>query len=332
MLWMAPLAVAQSKPLMPSPPTQAAPNGQTVPPAGANNVAPAESVGVPAPPGTSAPPAPTGQKGAKYVGNDVCKACHQAEFDQYQSSPHAKTMLKAHAAPGTTGCEACHGPGGNHVQNPGDLTTIFDFKNAPADAVSERCLGCHGVDHEKADFGASAHAENHISCVDCHSSHHPVTVVALLKAPQPNLCYSCHADKRAQFDMPSHHKVNEGMVQCSDCHNPHGTAQPVMLRTSAAADAVCYTCHAEKRGPFVFEHAPVKIDGCLDCHNPHGSSNLHLLKVSEINILCLQCHTASSFSSAPGTPSFHNMTAQYNSCLSCHTQIHGSNFSPYFFY
>ena len=149
----------------------------------------------------------------------------------------------------------------------------------------------------------------------------------LLVKAQPTLCYSCHLKVKPQFNMPFHHRVEEGLIQCSDCHNPHGGFLGKQLRCSAAArDAVCFTCHVDKQGPFVFEHQAVKTEGCETCHSPHGSPNPRLLKTSNLNILCLKCHTASSFSSASGTPDFHNQAAQFQACTTCHAQIHGSNF------
>ncbi len=46
------------------------------------------------------------------------------------------------------------------------------------------------------------------------------------------------------------------------------------------------------RGPFVFEHAPVKAEGCMACHTPHGSQNPRLLNMPNVNVLCNQCHSA----------------------------------------
>lgn len=269
---------------------------------------------------------------AGYVPNTACQTCHGEEYDRYLTSPHARipqTKLGERAQPG---CQSCHGPGETHTQNPGSPGSMFVFTAATPQQVNSRCLACHSTGAEQMNFKTSTHAEKGLACTNCHSIHHPKTAQLLLKAPQPDLCYACHVERKTEFNLPTHHKVNEGLVQCSDCHNPHGSAQPKQLRTSTAADAVCFTCHADKRGPFVYEHQAVKVDGCLTCHNPHGSSNSHLLRITPVNILCMQCHTASSFSGAPGTPSFHNQTAQYQSCLSCHTQIHGSNFSPVFFY
>jgi predicted CXXCH cytochrome family protein len=45
----------------------------------------------------------------------------------------------------------------------------------------------------------------------------------------------------------------------------------------ATVNDTCYQCHAEKRGPFLWEHAPVRED-CTNCHSPHGSTQPSLLK------------------------------------------------------
>ncbi len=175
-------------------------------------------------------------------------------------------------------------------------------------------------------FSRSAHSDNNLSCLSCHSAHHGVENQHLLVKAQPALCYTCHQKVKPQFNMPFHHRVEEGLIQCSDCHNPHGGFIGKQLRSAAARDSVCYTCHADKQGPFVFEHQPIKTEGCVACHSPHGSPNPRLIKTSNLNILCLKCHTASTFSGASGTPDFHNQAAQYQACTICHAAIHGSNF------
>ncbi len=212
----------------------------------------------------------------------------------------------------------------------GDVTKIFTFKNVSTKAINDRCMTCHASDAEHMNAINSVHTKSDVSCISCHSPHHAAEAEFLLVKAQPELCYSCHLQQKPQFEMPFHHRVNEGLVQCSDCHNPHGTVAAKQVRTSAAQDAVCYTCHADKRGPFVFEHEPVKVEGCESCHTPHGSPNPHMLKVSNVNLLCLSCHTT-SFANAPGAPSFHNQAAQYQACTLCHTQIHGSNVDPTLF-
>jgi DmsE family decaheme c-type cytochrome len=268
---------------------------------------------------------------ATYVGSDTCKACHDAEYSSWEKSAHFATSGDTRGGPAKQGCEACHGPGSAHVEDPSDKTKIFVFDGAPAEKINSRCLECHASGKEQMNFSRSEHAHNNVSCLDCHSIHHAQDTTLLLIKDQPQLCFGCHLAEKTQFNMPVHHRVPEGLVKCSDCHNPHGGFGQTQLRTASAQDQVCFTCHVDKRGPFVFEHEAVKTEGCTACHTPHGSPNPHLLKFSNVNLICLQCHTASDFSGAPGTPSFHNQAAQFQACTLCHTQIHGSNFDPDFF-
>ena len=259
-----------------------------------------------------------------YVGTDTCKACHEDIYNNYEKTPHWKTLNDTRGGPSKQGCEGCHGPGAAHVAGGGDKTKIFIFKDHSAKEINDRCMTCHAGGTQHMNAINSEHAKSDVSCISCHSPHHAQTREFLLVKAQPELCYSCHLQQKPQFSMPFHHRVNEGLVQCSDCHNPHGTVAAKQVRFSAAQDAVCFTCHADKRGPFVFEHEPVKVEGCESCHTPHGSPNPHLLKMSNVNLLCLSCHTT-SFANAPGAPSFHNQAAQYQACTLCHAQIHGSN-------
>lgn len=286
---------------------------------------------------------------AGYAGAAACRSCHTERTHSFQANPHAAAgaVLAAErqaGRPPVVGCEACHGPGQAHVTameaaGGSDAAVAAGLRQhpigsfAPGSAAvldSQPCLGCHQGRRETEHFAHSAHADNKVVCLSCHSIHAARTVRTLLRAAQPALCYQCHVAQKAQFNLPFHHRVNEGLVRCSDCHNPHGSFIPTQLRTAAAQDQVCFTCHEDKQGPFVFEHEPVKTEGCLDCHSPHGSPNPHLLTVANVNQLCLQCHTASSFSGAPGTPSFHNQATQFQACTLCHTQIHGSNLDPAF--
>ena len=62
----------------------------------------------------------------------------------------------------------------------------------------------------------------------------------------------------------------EGQMACSDCHNTHGSIGPALMKRDTVTET-CYTCHAEKRGPFVHQHQPV-TDNCANCHNPHDST------------------------------------------------------------
>ncbi len=139
---------------------------------------------------------------------------------------------------------------------------------------------------------------------------------------------------------PSHHPILEGKVKCSDCHNPHGALTPAMVKHECV-NQQCFSCHADKRGPYMFGHPPVE-ENCLSCHTPHGSSHNKLL-TEKVPNLCQDCHTQGRHPTAyygqnqawllpNGQPN--NNTAGTTaassrfvsrSCLNCHNSIHGSN-------
>ncbi len=267
----------------------------------------------------------------KYAGAEACQACHAEVYEKFETTPHWKTMLETRRGPEWQGCEACHGPGAAHIEAGGDKTKIFNFKGVSTKTISERCLQCHLYGEEHSNFARSAHNVNDVSCVDCHSVHAAKEKQFLLVRSQPELCYTCHLEVKPQFDRPFRHRVNQGLVDCTDCHNQHGGFVTRQLRSTAAQDAVCFTCHTDKAGPFVFEHAPVKTEGCMACHVPHGSSNPRLLRRSQINLLCLECHTLTVDSDVPGIPAFHNQSQKYQACTVCHVAVHGSNVSSVFF-
>jgi DmsE family decaheme c-type cytochrome len=260
---------------------------------------------------------------ADFVGSETCETCHAEVLKKFSENPHSKLALQ-HGGKGVT-CESCHGAGKAHVESGGDKTLILDLASASPKKVDETCLGCHAGAHPN--FLRSPHAKANVSCVGCHTVHNSAPDTALLKASQPTLCYQCHTDVKPAFAAPFHHKVDEGLIKCSDCHDTHGTFGNNQVKSTADQNAVCVKCHAETRGPFVYEHAPVKAEGCVGCHTPHGSQNARLLNMPNINTLCNQCHSPV----AAGT--VHGMSAgssELTPCTSCHTMIHGSNINAAF--
>ncbi len=265
-----------------------------------------------------------------YVGGEACFACHQIE-EAFKKNPHYKTWDDTSKPAGERGCESCHGPGKAHIEGGGDITKIFNYKKVTPQESTNACLDCHLKQSERSNFLAGEHGLNSVACTQCHSVHTPHVQEALLKARTPALCYDCHGEVRPQFNKPFHHKVHEGLINCTDCHNQHGGFNTRQTRNSTGTDVVCFKCHADKQGPFVFEHAPVKLEGCVLCHQPHGSVNPRMLKRAQVNQICLECHTETAgIPEVPGTP--HSLTsARRVSCTTCHVNIHGSNLSPVFF-
>lgn len=230
-------------------------------------------------------------------------------------------------------CETCHGASPEHASGQlvegGQLAPIARaFGRDSPTPVSEQnrvCLECHQAGL-RMNWGGSQHQLADMLCVACHDIH-TLEDLVLTQITQPRVCFDCHTAQRAQSYRFSHHPIREGLVPCSDCHNPHGSFGPRLLREVRVNDT-CYDCHAEKRGPFLWEHPPV-VENCTYCHAPHGSTQPRLLK-ARAPFLCQSCHMEafhpSTLYSGEGVPPRgvqDRLLAK--ACLNCHSQIHGSN-------
>ena len=283
---------------------------------------------------------------ADYVGSNVCRTCHPNIYTPFFRNPHYKSIASGTEKPENTGCESCHGPGQDHVSAGGGKATIpVAFSRLAPDKVVDACLRCHSQTLSRANIRRSEHTQRDIVCTNCHSIHSSPAPKFLLAKQQKELCYGCHSSVRAQFSMPFKHRVNEGFIQCTDCHNPHGAfsatwnmaARPRMVDQAQGNEEPCLKCHIDKRGPFVYEHAAVRVDGCETCHSPHGSTNARLLKRPVVFTVCLECHNGfGNFGRrADGVPrpdASHNLAdPRYQNCTTCHVRIHGSNSNSFFF-
>ena len=283
----------------------------------------------------------------------ICANCHEAEWKAIDLSPHG---AKSDASGSM--CQACHGDASEHLKDSSKKPANPLGKGHPAAEKAAVCLACHSGNRNLAFWTSGKHALNDVACSNCHSIHGKEPLPTINKfvttslANQAEICWSCHQPIRAANFKPSHHPIIEGKVKCTDCHNPHGALSPSMVKQPTINDQ-CYSCHADKRGPFVFNHPPVE-ENCVTCHNPHGSVHAKLLNESAPN-LCQDCHdgsrhpgtvfgAAGGFLCAPGDLSTNSAgqrvcpdsrTGQPNpsvntrlvarACLNCHSQIHGSN-------
>lgn len=267
---------------------------------------------------------------AEYVGAETCLACHdEAPINLILYTPHAQTG-DSRTPFGQDGCETCHGPGGNHVADPESVPIGVRFEHGETPAIEQNkvCLTCH-QGAMRINWQASPHAAADRTCAGCHTVHAKKDKI-LLKSAQADVCFGCHREQRAQTLKRSHHPIREGKVACSDCHNPHGSFGPKQLKKDTVNET-CFQCHAEKRGPFLWEHAPV-VDSCVNCHTPHGSSQPRLLKV-RTPMLCQQCHSETFHPSTiyggqdlpPNVLSNSSARLLAKGCMNCHPMIHGTN-------
>jgi DmsE family decaheme c-type cytochrome len=258
---------------------------------------------------------------AGYVGAETCLGCHDNKANM---GAHGR-VVDPRTPMATLGCETCHGPGQAHVDGLGDTALIRNpAKLTPAE-VSETCTSCHNRG-EHAFWEGSQHEGRDVSCTTCHSMHSPKSeTMQLVASDVRGVCATCHRDKIAKLDRSGHMPVREGKMECTTCHNPHGSSNVRLLRRGDSIGEMCASCHADKRGPFLWEHPPAR-DGCTTCHDPHGSSNERML-VSRTPILCQRCHVQTRHPSTIYDAGAIGTSARVyaRSCVTCHTAIHGSN-------
>ncbi len=301
-----------------------------------------------------------------YVGEEVCAGCHSDLAEQFAFTTHAR--LKEWEIRGEySKCEACHGAGSKHVEESGDPQYIYNFSGKEGREASRACLSCHYQD-KGAEWPGSTHFMAGLGCGDCHTIHQSRKVAMLatrplvgtathspmmgkiagkdkappefasLKKPEPDLCFDCHREKRAQVNYTSHHPIIERRMKCSSCHSVHGSDENNLIASPEGVNELCVSCHPAKQGPFVFEHAAVE-EGCTTCHEPHGTLANNLLKQNE-PFLCLQCHEAHFHAGRDGISDPINRPTAVTSnpygssgwrrgystkCTVCHTQVHGSD-------
>ena len=270
--------------------------------------------------------APVVQAQGEYAGSDTCLGCHEDKAASVKAGAHARAFNPKTPAAGQ-GCESCHGPGKAHVDAGGDKSKIASVKAMTASEVSDTCTTCHDR-KSHALWAGSQHDTREVGCATCHSIHAPKGAVNLKATNEAELCASCHravVNKQKRFN---HMPVREGKMSCASCHNVHGSSNQKLLKAGTNVDQSCTSCHTEKRGPYMWEHAPV-ADSCVTCHDPHGSNNDRML-VAKQPFLCQRCHVTSRH---PPTvyegyllKNSQNANKIYGrSCVVCHQMVHGSN-------
>lgn len=283
------------------------------------------------------------QAGGEYISVDACAECHK---DYVEQISHRK---RGQAADSRTpfaaqGCETCHGPGETHVVNisndkpeSGALISFKGKNPAPVDVQNATCLQCH-KGGSQMHWAVSTHQREGLSCTSCHSVHKHSTV--LERSTQIEVCNTCHKTIRAQTYRASSHPIQAAKTICSDCHNPHGSVGPAELK-QLTLNENCYACHAEKRGPYLWEHQPASED-CALCHRAHGSNHPALL-TRQGPQLCQSCHQDVraiegrghirnfldfDLNDPPGSTAGGTARGRFVvglNCMNCHSQVHGSN-------
>ncbi|KHT63267.1 cystathionine beta-synthase [Photobacterium gaetbulicola] len=259
-------------------------------------------------------------------GTETCLRCHDKDSEIPATgifdNVHGRLGV-SHGPMSDRQCEACHGPLGNHHRNPrGDnvrepMITFGDDSPVPASKQNSVCLSCHQGSAQR-NWHSSVHAFEDVSCSSCHKLHQAEDPM-FNQATQVETCTGCHSQVKAQLHKRSSHPIRDGVMSCSSCHEPHQSVNEASLK-QVDINENCYQCHAEKRGPFLWEHEPVSED-CSYCHNPHGSINSAMLD-KRMPQLCQDCHRVPH---AQVDIPEGDLRVRGGSCMNCHSQVHGTN-------
>jgi DmsE family decaheme c-type cytochrome len=284
--------------------------------------------------------APAAAEAAKYVGSEMCEACHSDTFEAFQKNPHLAVGTDKKRGFEGQACESCHGPGSKHNESM-DAADILDPAKLTPMQADEGCLKCHLNEPTNVGRIRGGHARNQVACVSCHPVH-SMGEVSLQPHPRQKInqdCAECHTSAWTSFQRPYGHKLPEGAMSCVDCHNPHGSFRSRNMQTVSANEPGCFRCHGNLRGPFVFEHAPVRLEGCGTCHEPHGSANPRMLTRNQVSTQCLECHSnvlmvtgSTGTGTMGGTPTGNHdlRSSRFRNCTICHVKVHGSHVSREF--
>jgi DmsE family decaheme c-type cytochrome len=257
----------------------------------------------------------------------ACGECHD-QAKAFAHNPHARGEVKDGVVPNAV-CETCHGDGAAHIEAGGDPTKIAVPRGLTG--ANETCMMCHDTATDRKSHRTGMHANsNAVNCLSCHAVHS--SEPRLLARNEVTVCSTCHTAQAASFrNKPYTHRLGRGGMSCSSCHEPHGRPGKESVRKTRAGELACFSCHTDKRGPYVFPHGGTQVSNdCSNCHEPHGSANPNQLRRTRMAQQCLECHspiTHDTLGSQP--PSFHNLNnPRYQNCTTCHVAVHGSNRSP----
>jgi DmsE family decaheme c-type cytochrome len=251
---------------------------------------------------------------------EECATCHEEVVSSFGKTVHGRTFNSGqHKA---ANCNSCHVGAAEHAASGGETKPLSLEKG---DRAAEPCLSCH-EGTKQAHWQGSGHQLAGVACASCHDVHKHFGGTPQKKNPVGGAgeitrkCLSCHGGQRAALHQRSSHPLRDGQMECTSCHNPHGTSGEKMLR-GASVNELCYSCHQNLRGPFLWEHSPVRED-CLTCHRSHGSNYPQLLQ-ARVAQLCQSCHQQGRHQTIPGVPN--SIWNSNNSCVNCHSQVHGTN-------
>ena len=231
-------------------------------------------------------------------GKALCYLCHETK----------ETGKVVHGPIKKGECIACHDP---HQSN--------SEKQLKKKTMSALCFSCH--ENNKTD---KKFVHGPVAAGDCNICHNPHSsdYKNLLELQGSDLCFLCHLDRKAQFELKYKHKP--AAEDCSNCHDPHSTDFRYQLK--AEGQDLCFRCHKDMEKYIrdsTVKHGALKEKKCTVCHTPHASDYPRQLKASAKQI-CYTCHK--EMGKKVREAKYVHGPVRQDDCYACHNP-HGSDFT-----
>jgi predicted CXXCH cytochrome family protein len=232
----------------------------------------------------------------------LCAGCHSTGSDHY-----TQTWKELNIA-----CESCHGPGKAHAEKPVQ-TNIVNPSRLSVERSMDVCLSCHQAGKPEGD--EYAWPVGYQPGMDLSKFWKGFEPEAGKQTAEFWHNGTAHKN-RVQGNTFLQSVMAHSGLQCSNCHESHGSLHRSMTTKSAESNALCLTCHGPGKnvGPDYktldehTHHAPISVGSrCIECHMPKTGENS--VKAEARN------HTFDFISPAETIK-----TGAPNSCNSCHTE------------
>jgi predicted CXXCH cytochrome family protein len=199
----------------------------------------------------------------------LCAGCHSTGPDVYSHGWAEQNIA----------CESCHGPGKAHAATP-RLDNIVNSARLSTERSIEICLSCH-QSGKPPDTTEYAWAVGYQPGLELEKFWHGFKHEKGKETEDFWRNGTAHKN-RVQGNTFLQSVMHRAGLQCTNCHDSHGSRNVSMTIKSAETNALCLTCHGPGKGigpdyKIISEHthhAPLSTGSrCIECHMAKTGKN-----------------------------------------------------------
>lgn len=198
----------------------------------------------------------------------LCAGCHSTGVE-----PTTQSWTELNIT-----CESCHGPGKAHAEKP-SIENIVNPARLSVERSIEVCLACHQAGRPAGDdYAWAVGYQPGKKLADFWHGFEPTAGKQTAEFWSNGTAHK----NRVQGNTFTHSVMHANGIQCSNCHDSHGSRYQSMTVKSAETNALCLTCHgpAKTVGPkytVISEHTHHASGStgsqCINCHMPKTGEN-----------------------------------------------------------